>query len=114
MKNFIVLIIVAFFGMTMNAQKIKSNKNAKHNFIVSGNCEMCQKRIQKAALSVAGVKLATWNVETNVLNLILNEEINNVQEVKNAIAKAGYDTKETKAKEIDYLKLPECCKYDRK
>ena len=35
----------------------KGKKNVKATFEVSGNCEMCQNRSQKAAFSVKGVKM---------------------------------------------------------
>ena len=41
----------------MVAQEKKS-KNKKVEFKVAGNCEMCEKRIEKAAYSVKGVKSA--------------------------------------------------------
>jgi cation transport ATPase len=75
---------------------------------------MCQSRIQKAAFSVAGVKSATWSIETHKLNLILNEEKATVLDVKKAVAKAGYDTDEVKATNENYDKLPGCCQYERK
>ena len=36
----------------------KQKKNTKISFEVNGNCEMCKKRIEKAAFSVKGVKMA--------------------------------------------------------
>ena len=49
-------MLVSFLGFSSNAQEAKKNKNAKYSFEVNGNCEMCQKRIQKAALGISGVK----------------------------------------------------------
>uniref|UniRef100_UPI00374D79B1 heavy-metal-associated domain-containing protein n=1 Tax=Flavobacterium sp. TaxID=239 RepID=UPI00374D79B1 len=89
MKNIIIILLVSFLGFSMNAQEVKNNKNAKYSFEVNGNCEMCQKRIQKAALSVSGVKSVLWNIETHQLNLILNEQKASVIDVKKAIAKVG-------------------------
>ena len=113
MKNIIILLLVSFLGFSTNAQE-KKNKNAQYTFEVNGNCELCQKRIQKAALSVSGVKSVTWNIETHHLNLILNENKNSVLEVKKAIAKAGHDTDEVRATEEAYKNLHSCCVYERK
>jgi periplasmic mercuric ion binding protein len=112
MKNLILVALVAFFGL--NAQAQDKNKNAKYAFEVNGNCEMCQKRIQKAAFSVSGVKSAVWDVKTHQLALVLNEEKATIADVKKAVAKAGYDTPEEKTTESDYKKLPMCCQYVRK
>ena len=114
MKNTILILLVSFLGFSINAQEVKKNKNAKYTIEVNGNCEQCQKRIQKAALSVAGVKQATWSIETHQLNLILNEDKSALLDVKKAIAKVGHDTDLVKATDKDYDNLHSCCKYDRK
>ena len=51
----------------------KKNKNAKAHFEVSGNCEMCKMRIEKAALAVKGVKMATWDIPSNVISVIYDQ-----------------------------------------
>ena len=107
-------MLVSFLSFAVNAQETKKNKNAKHSFEVNGNCEMCQKRIQKAALSVSGVKSVVWNIETHQLDLILNEEKSQVLDVKKSIAKVGHDSDEVKATEEEYKNLHGCCLYERK
>lgn len=112
MRNLILILLVIFVGFSAQSQ-VKKNRNAKYTIEVNGNCEQCQKRIQKAAYSVAGVKSAIWNIETHQLNLILNEEKTSPLDVKKAIAKVGHDTDEVKATKEDYDKLHSCCKYER-
>jgi mercuric ion binding protein len=111
-KNLIIAVLLAFFGFSTQAQESK-NKNAKYAIEVNGNCEQCQKRIQKAAFSVSGVKSATWSIETHQLNMILNEEKASLSDVKKAIAKAGHDTDAVKATKEDYDNLHFCCQYER-
>jgi mercuric ion binding protein len=113
MKNVILGVMVLFVAFTTQAQE-KKNKNAKYEFEVNGNCESCQKRIEKAAFSVPGVKSATWSAEDHVLKLIINEEKCSVLDVKKAVAKAGHDTADVKAEATVYDKLPGCCQYERK
>ena len=112
MKKIILVLFVIFFGVTTQAQE-KKNKNAKYITEINGNCEQCQKRIQKAAYAVNGVKSAIWNIETHQLSLLLNEEKCSVLDVKSAVAKAGHDTDEIKATKEDYENLHSCCKYQR-
>ena len=112
MKKLVIIIVMAFVGFTTQAQE--KNKNAKSDIEVNGNCGMCQKRIQKAALSVEGVKSATWDIPSHQLSLILNEEKCSLLDVKKAIAKVGHDTDEVKATKEDYDKLHSCCLYERK
>lgn len=108
----IVLMLMMMIGFTSLAQE-KKNKNAKYTVEVNGNCEMCQKRIQKAAMSVAGVKMASWDVSSHELKLLLNEEKCQIKDVEKAIAKVGHDTKNVKATDADYDKLHGCCQYER-
>lgn len=113
MKNLILAVVVFFAGFSIQAQQ-KVNKNAKYVIEVSGNCEQCQNRIQKAAYSVSGVKSAVWSIETHQLSLILNEEKTTILAVKTAIAKAGHDSEDIKASKESYDKLPGCCQYEKK
>lgn len=105
-----MLLVVAFSTQVQE----KKNKNAKYTIEVNGNCDLCKKRIEKAAFSVVGVKSAVWNVETHQLALILNEEKCSLLDVKKAIANVGHDTDEVKANNEAYDKLHMCCQYERK
>ncbi len=113
MKNIVLGIMLLFVALSTQAQDKKS-KNAKYSFEVNGNCDLCKKRIEKAAYSVPGVKSAYWSVETHQINLILNEDKSSLAEVKKAISKVGHDTDEIKATQEDYDKLHSCCQYERK
>jgi len=113
MKSTLLGMMLLLITFSTQAQE-KKNKNAKYTIEVNGNCDLCKKRIEKAAFSISGVKLAVWNVESHQLTLILNEEKGTILEVKKAIAKAGHDTDEVKATELDYEKLHTCCQYERK
>jgi len=100
--------------VTLSTQaQVKKNKNAKHTIAVNGNCEQCQRRIQKAAFSVNGVKMASWSIETHQLSITLNEEKTSIDAVKKAIAKVGHDTEGVKATQEDYDNLHSCCQYER-
>lgn len=113
MKNIVLGLMLLFVAFSTQAQDKKS-KNAKYSFEVNGNCDICKKRIEKAAYSVPGVKSAYWSVETHQINLILNEDKSSLAEVKKAISKVGHDTDEFKATQEDYDKLHSCCQYERK
>ena len=113
MKNVLLGMMLLFVAISTQAQESK-NKNAKYTIDVNGNCDLCKKRIEKAAFSVVGVKSAVWDVETHELVLILNEEKTTVLDVKKAIANVGHDTDEAKATNEVYEKLHGCCQYERK
>ena len=104
------LIILIFFPTLILAQQ-SQKKIVASQFRVEGNCEICKKTIEKAALSVRGVKMAIWDIPTNQLSLLYNRRKVKLSNIHYAIAKSGYSTPEIKAKEEDYNKLPMCCQY---
>ncbi len=86
-------------------------KNKGISFEVDGVCEMCKKRIEKAALGVKGVKFASWNITSHELSLIYDERKTDPMQIKTAIVLVGHDTKELKASEEAYNKVHPCCRY---
>lgn len=113
MKKLAVVLIALTMGISANAQEQKK-KNAKHDIEVQGNCEMCKKRIEKAAYAVSGVKSAEWHQDDQTLHVLINEEKTSTLKVSQAVAKAGHDTKQVRATDEDYNRLHTCCSYDRK
>ena len=105
-----VLSLVAMFLL---GSMVVFAKDKKEKFLVNGKCEMCEKRIEMAALSVDGVSKADWNKETKMMEVTLNDSKTDAHKVEMAIAKVGHDTKMHKASDEDYNELPDCCKYDR-
>lgn len=105
-----VLSLVTLFMMGA-VSVFAGNKTEK--FLVNGKCEMCEKRIEMAALSLEGVSKADWNKETKMMEVLLDNSKTDVHKVEMAIAKVGHDTKMHKATDEAYNQLPSCCKYDR-
>ena len=112
MKNIILVVLASLFSFTMMAQE-KKNKNKKLIIKVAGNCSMCEKRIEKAAFSVKGVKDVEWHVNCQDLHLIIDETKCTPEDAAKAIANIGHDTELVKAPDAVYEKLPACCKYER-
>jgi mercuric ion binding protein len=102
-----LLILGSLF--TTNAQH---NAVKKENVKVWGECGMCKKKIETAAKD-AGAATANWNENTKMLSISYNSRTNTTK-IQEAIAAAGYDTKDIAATGDAYNKLPECCHYDRK
>jgi cation transport ATPase len=102
------LVTIFLLGSMVVFAKDKSEK-----FLVNGKCEMCEKRIEMAALSIDGISKADWNKNTKMMEVTLNDSKTDVHKVEMAIAKVGHDTKMHKATDEAYNELPSCCKYDR-
>jgi len=88
---------------------IKENRFV--TFEVSGNCEMCKDRIEKASKSVKGVLSAKWDINTKKIQVEYNATISSLNEIQKAIADSGHDNVNYRAPDDVYNKLPECCLY---
>lgn len=93
-----------------SAEEHQGHKSGMQMFTVYGKCDMCKARIEQAALSVKGVKSATWDKETKQLHVYLKSGAK-IDDVYMAVGNAGHDTDEFKVTDVKYDRLPECCKY---
>ena len=107
MKILSVLSLILISSMSLLAQ------SQTKNFKVFGNCNMCAERIEKAANNVDGVTKSEWNKDTKMMKVTFEASKTNMKEIQKAIANVGHDTKEFKAKNAVYNKLPACCQYER-
>jgi len=97
--------------VSINAQE--KSKSKKVVIKVSGICDMCKDRIEKAAFKTKGVKSAEWSAENQSLSLIINERKTDVLTVQNSMAAIGHDTEAVQATDEAYNGLHGCCKYER-
>jgi len=106
-----VFFLASVITLTSIATIFGQTKSEK--FKVSGNCGMCESRIEKAALAVDGVSIADWDKDTKMVNVTFDSSKTDIHKVHMSVAKVGHDTQMHKAKDDVYNKLPECCKYER-
>ena len=106
-------IIASFLFMSIFsfAQKSESLLH-KENIKVWGNCEMCKKRIENAAIS-AGAITATWDEESKLLAVKFDGAKSSNKKIQENVAAAGHDTQDEIASDKVYKKLPGCCQYER-
>lgn len=99
-------------SMMNNDNAVNNDASLKQELIsVSGACEMCKDRIEKAALSVMGVKKADWNLETHQLQIAYDDMMTDLTQIGNQIAAVGHDNDVKKSDDAVYNALPECCQY---
>jgi len=111
--RFITTAIIAVSASVFTfAQTSQSTSSKAETIKVSGNCEMCKSKIEKAA-KIDGVSKADWNKDTKVLTLAYNPSKVTSDAVQKNIAAVGYDTEKFKATDAAYKSLPSCCQYDR-
>ncbi len=82
-----------------------------HQLFVNGVCGMCKKRIEKSVLEIPGVEAADWNVDTRQLTVFVNQNEFEEDQLHQAVAAVGHDTKKIKASDEAYTQLHGCCKY---
>lgn len=110
-KNvFIGILMLISLASTSISNAQKPPKKAELRFTVSGNCGMCEKRIE-TALDVKGVNFADWDRETKEILIKYNPRVITEEEVHKKIAAVGHDTPKVKADTTVYVKLPGCCLY---
>jgi len=120
---FLAIFFIAFNSVDVAAQncskhcssKCKDKKTSdnvsKMSIKVMGSCGMCKDRIEKTALEVKGVKTATWDEKSQMLELTYTKSTFCDEVLCNALAEAGHDTEKVKATDESYNSLPACCKY---
>jgi len=82
----------------------------ENSFFVDGICGMCKTRIEDLAYSVKGVKWAEWNLESKLLLVKFEDDIN-AEKLAKVLSKGGHDNWLSTAKDGAYNKLHSCCKY---
>jgi copper chaperone CopZ len=128
-KIIIIVIFSGFLGSNSFAQMTdhskmdmsKTSTDSKMNMTsaktetihVWGNCESCQKHIEKAA-KTEGVIKASWDKDTKLLTLAYDPSKVKSDDIQKKIAAVGYDTEKFKGDDKAYAKLDACCQYDRK
>lgn len=73
-------------------------------------CESCKKRIEEHLKREDGVQKSTVDFKKHVTKVTFVAERTNVENIKAAIANAGYDADDVTADEEAYKRLPKCCK----
>ena len=105
----ITIIAVLAFVFTSNNNAFAANPKTE-KLKVSGNCDMCKARIEKAA-KVDGVTKAEWNKKDKMLTATFDPAKTSIDAIGKKIAEVGHDNDKAKATDAAYNKLHSCCKY---
>lgn len=105
MKSLMTITMMIAMAISVWAGEIK-----EASFKVSGNCEMCEMRIESAA-KLKGVQSASWNAETQLLTVKFDSEKVALEAIQQKVAKSGHDIEAFLAPDITYNGLPKCCQY---
>lgn len=73
-------------------------------------CEQCKDRIENYLKREPGISAVKVDYKKKTTTITYLTDRNNVEQLKTAIANAGYDADDVTADEDAYKKLPKCCK----
>ncbi len=73
-------------------------------------CDMCKNKIEGYLKREPGVSSVKVDVKKKTTTVVFLKDRNNIEQIKTAIANAGYDADDVTADESAYKKLPKCCK----
>ena len=108
----LLLVLIIFTGCSFSVkaqQKNESKGMQKVQIKTSAQCDMCKMRIEEALAFTKGVKKSELNVETKIATIFYKAKKTDIQKLKEAIAKVGYDADEIPADQKAYDALPACC-----
>lgn len=112
LKSFLLLIGMIAFSNTAFAQKtvqtaiIKTVIHCDH----CKACETCGDKFNKTLLREKGVQMVELDEKAMTIKVVYNSKKTNLDKVKTAITKLGYDADDLKADPNAYQSLDNCCK----
>ena len=110
MKKLIIAIVaVAGLSIAGSAQQVKAVQTARIKTPTVG-CEACKTRLETYLKRYDGISFinVNWRKKETTVKYITDRI--NIEEIKTAIANAGYDADDVPANPESYKRLPQTCK----
>jgi len=108
MKQVILSVLVCAITVTSFAQtKAVQTAKIKTPTVV---CEKCKDRIETYLKRYDGILSTNVNYRSKETTVKYLSDRTNIEEIKTAIANAGYDADDVTANPDSYNRLPICCK----
>jgi hypothetical protein len=108
------IVLLLAIGTTVSAQTGSKNPGLKtETFKVSGKCDMCKTRIEKAAKAEGATK-ANWDEKTAMITVTFDPAKTSIDAISKNLANVAHDTEKYKADDKVYAALPSCCHYRTK
>jgi periplasmic mercuric ion binding protein len=107
-KSLLFLALVLGIATLSNAQTKASQTVTIKTPTVQ--CESCKQRIENTMARQEGVTKTVVNYKNKTTKVTFWSERTNIENVKTAIANAGYDADDVSADAEAYKRLPMCCK----
>ena len=113
MKNTFLILFFILFSFSASAQSKKNQKAVIKTVFYCDHCkecETCGKNFQENLYKIKGLKMYDLDEKKMTITVYYNGTKTNLQTIKTAISKLGFDADEIKADLAAYEKLDNCCK----
>ncbi len=107
MKKILVIALIILGGY-INASAQDTTAVIKS----TAQCGECKEKIEAALNFEKGVKSSNVNIETKEVTVVYNSQKTDINKIRTAISKPGYDADEVPADEKAYKRLKPCCTKD--
>ena len=114
MKYLFLMFSVLIYSHSSLAQSNKKNEKAIIKTTIycdhCSQCETCGQNFQSNIYKIKGVKMYELDEDNMTITVFYNSKKTDLQTIKTAISKMGYDADEVKADIAAYENLDNCCK----
>ena len=110
MKKVVLTLVIAFFGITLFAQR---SDNAVLVIQTNGVCEKCETKFKENVPFFKGVVDCSYDQKTSKLTVVYSTKKTTPDEIRESVSKLGYDADQVKADAKAREKLPACCKVQK-
>ncbi|TVR78926.1 MAG: heavy-metal-associated domain-containing protein [Chitinophagaceae bacterium] len=102
------LFFIIMYSTSLQAQRNVAEVDIKSSVL----CKTCEKIILEALAFERGVRSAEVDIENKIITVRYNERRTDIDQIREAISKVGYDADHVKADAEAYKNLPFCCKIE--
>ena len=109
----IITFAIMLFALTVSAQTKKTEKAVIKTMLYCDHCKACETcgdNFQKNMLKIKGVKMYELDEKAMTITVYFDPKKTDLQTIKTAISKIGFDADDIKADAVAYEKLDGCCK----
>ena len=106
-----IILFVAFIAGAVSFTQAQAKRSQAVTIKTpTVQCESCKQRIETYLAKEDGVFKAVVDYKRKTTKVTFYNDKTNVENIKTAIANAGYDADDVAANPDSYNKLPKCCK----
>ena len=104
-----IIFALTFILISVSVFSQKKPKTEKVIIQTSAQCGDCKERIESKMNYTKGIVFAELDLETKKVTVKFKPAVISKQQIKETIAKIGYDADDLNAKVEDIQNLPKCC-----